>query len=399
MKRGIKALIAALVVLTVASGSFLGGVVFQRAADEGAVPSVEQVLPGSSGANKDDALIDQVRAIIKSDALKPSSDQSMTTGAIDGMVASLEDTYAVYFTPSSFKEFQQDTKGEFFGIGVTIGLDKNAQPQVGSVFEGTPAAKAGLKAGDVFAAIDGVSKPKWDLEDVVSRVRGPIGTKVRLTIKRNGGKLFDVVVTRDRIMVPNVMKKMYGDVGYISLMSFNERSADDLRAGLAELDRKGAKGFVLDLRGNPGGLLRSAVDVASLFIPDGVIVRIDERGKPEVEERATGQTVTSKPLLVLVDSHSASASEIVAGALQDYGRATIVGERSYGKGSVQTIRNLSNGGGIKLTTAHYLTPKKRVINGVGVTPDVVVKMELKLRGDATKDVQLLRALEVLRGKL
>lgn len=399
MNRGVKALIAALVVLTVGSSAFLGGVLFQRAADEGAVPSVSQVVSGTSAASKDDPLLDQVRTIIKTDALKPSADDSITTGAIDGMLASLDDTYAVYFSPKSYKEFQQDTKGEFFGIGVTIGLDKNAQPQVGSVFEGTPAAKAGIKPGDIFSAIDGVSKPKWDLEDVVNRVRGPIGTKVTLTVKRNGSAPLKVVVTRDRIMVPNVTKKMYGQVGYIALMSFNERSADDLRAALGYLDGKGAKGYVLDLRGNPGGLLNSAVDVASLFVPDGVIVRIDERGKPEVEQRATGNVATSKPLVVLVDSHSASASEIVAGALQDYGRATIVGVQSFGKGSVQTIRNLMNGGGLKLTTAHYLTPKKQVINGHGVTPDVVVKMELKFRADPAKDTQLQKALEVLKSKL
>jgi carboxyl-terminal processing protease len=364
----------------------------------GALPSVSDVLPVATTPPTDAALLNQVRGIIKGDALKPSGDESITAGAIDGMLASLDDTYAAYFDPKAFKEFQSDSMGEFFGIGVTIGLSKDAQPQVNSVFQGTPAAKAGLKAGDVFASIDGVTKPKWDLEDVVNRVRGPIGTKVALMVKRNGGSPFKVVVTRDKILVPNVTKKTYGQVGYVALMSFNEHSADDLRAAIQEFDKKRVKGYVLDLRGNPGGLLRSAVDVSSIFIADGVIVRIDERGKPEAEERATGTAITKKPLVVLVDSHSASASEIVAGALQDYGRAVIVGDQSFGKGSVQTIRNLDNGGGLKLTTAHYLTPKKQVINGHGVTPDVLVKMELKLRGDAKKDTQLLRALEVLRAK-
>lgn len=398
MNRGIKALISALVVLTVGSSAFLGGVLFQRAAGSGSVLSVSDVLPGASASSTDNQLLDQVRGIIKKDALKPSGDGSITAGAIEGMLASLDDTYAAYFDPKAFKAFQSDATGEFFGIGVTIGLSKDAQPQVGSVFEGTPAAKAGLKAGDIFASIDGVSKPKWDLEDVVNRVRGPIGTKVTLLIKRNGGAPFKVMVTRDRVTVPNVSKKMYGQVGYVALMSFNEHSADDLRAAIQEFDKKGAKGYILDLRGNPGGLLSSAVDVSSLFIEDGVIVRIDERGKPEVEERATGGAITKKPLVVLVDSHSASASEIVAGALQDYGRAVIVGDQSFGKGSVQTVLNLMNGGGMKLTTAHYLTPKKQVINGHGVTPNVLVKMELKLRGDDKKDTQLFKALEVLRAK-
>jgi carboxyl-terminal processing protease len=266
MNRGIKALIAALVVLSVASSAFLGGVLFQRAADYGAVPSVSSVLSGAPSASPDDALLDQVRGIIKSDALKPSGDESITAGAITGMLASLDDTYAAYFDPKSFKEFQADAKGEFFGIGVSIGLSKDNQPQVSSVFEGTPAAKAGLKPGDVFASIDGVSKPKWDLEDVVNRVRGPLGTKVALMVTRNGGTPFKVEIVRDRIMVPNVSKKMYGSVGYVALMSFNERSAQDLRDAITALDKSGAKGYVLDLRGNPGGLLRSAVDVASIFV-------------------------------------------------------------------------------------------------------------------------------------
>ena len=182
-------------------------------------------------------------------------------------------------------------------------------------------------------------------------------------------------------------------------MSFNEPSADDVRKALAAADKRGAKGYILDLRGNPGGLLSSSIDVASLFVPDGVIVRVDERGKPEKVMNATGGSVTTKPLVVLVDDNSASASEIVAGALQDYGRAVIVGETSYGKGSVQTMLPLKNGGGLKLTTAHYLTPKSRVINGKGVVPDVVVKMDPRLQEDAAKDTQLQRAVQVLRAKL
>jgi carboxyl-terminal processing protease len=251
----------------------------------------------------------------------------------------------------------------------------------------------------VFLAVNGVRKAKWDLEDFVTRVRGPVGTKVTLEVKRGTGSPFSVVITRDRIVVPNTETKTFGaDVAYIRLMSFNEPSAGDVRTALAEADKKGAKGYILDLRGNPGGLLTSSVDVASLFVPSGAIVRVDERGAPEKVIKATGAVVTSKPLVVLVDVHSASASEIVAGALQDYGRAVIVGETTYGKGSVQTMLPLKNGGGVKLTTAHYLTPKKRVINGKGVVPDVVVKMDPRLQETSAGDTQLQRAITVLRAR-
>jgi carboxyl-terminal processing protease len=195
------------------------------------------------------------------------------------------------------------------------------------------------------------------------------------------------------------MTKTYGDVGYVVLTTFNELSAEDLAAAIKDFDAKGAKGYILDLRGNPGGLLDSAVQVASLFVEDGVIVRVDERGKPEEEQRASGGAITSKPLVLLVDAGSASASEIVAGALKDYGRATIVGVTTYGKGSVQSVVPLDNGGAVKLTIAHYLTPLGKVIDKVGVVPDVVVKMDPQLQASDTTDTQLKRALEVLRSKL
>jgi carboxyl-terminal processing protease len=389
MKRWILALVAILVVAIIGVGSFTGGMVVGRTLD---IP-----IPSSSGATTLAKLTTQVHDIIAGSALEPSSDDSMTTNAIDGMLKSLGDPYAVYFTPKEFTEFERSQTGEFYGIGVTIGLNKDGQPQIGQVFPSTPASRAGLKALDVIVSVNGVKKAKWDLDAFVQGVRGPVGTKVTLVVKRGTEAPFTVVVTRERITVPNVVTKSFGSgVAYIGLMTFNERAAQDVRAAITKADARGAKGYILDLRGNPGGLLTSAVDIASLFVPDGVIVRVDARGKPEDELRATGQSMTRKPLVVLIDAHSASASEIVAGALQDYGRAVLVGEKSYGKGSVQTIEPLANGGGMKLTTAHYLTPKKRVINKKGVVPDVVVKMDARLQADTAKDTQLQRAIAILR---
>jgi carboxyl-terminal processing protease len=394
VERVVKAGIAVIVVFAIALAGFIGGAVFERMQS----PSISLITGLTSGSDLP-TLVEDVSRIMKADALEPSSDESMTVGAISGMLSSLGDPYASYFDPKDYKEFKLDATGEFFGVGMTLG-SQDGTPVVVNVIKDTPAEKAGLKAGDVIYSIDGVHKKNWDIDDVVGRVRGPKGTKVTLVVRRdNADPMLTFTLTRDKITIPNVMSEMIGkDVGHIRLMQFNERAADEVRSTMAELDGKGAKGFILDLRGNPGGLLRSSVEVASLFVESGVIVRVDERGKPETEEMALGSVATDKPLVLLIDGNSASASEIVAGALQDYKRATLVGEKSYGKGSVQTVRDLRNGGAIKLTTAHYLTPKKRVINKKGVTPDVVVKMEPKLQAAAATDTQLKKAAEVLRGK-
>jgi carboxyl-terminal processing protease len=394
MHRGIKALVASLVVILVGAGAFLGGTVY--AGLGGTVPTI---AGSSSSSTSLGPLVEQVDGIIAREALVPSSESSITSNAIQGMLNSLDDTYAVYYDPKQYSELKQDQQGEFYGIGASIGLNKDGQPYAARVFENTPASRAGIKAGDVFTAVNSTRKAKWDLEAFVNLVRGPLGTKVTLEITRTGKAPFTVTITRDKIAIPNTMTKVYGDVGYVRLLTFNERSADDVRAAIKGFDAKGLKGYVLDLRDNPGGLLNSAVDVVSLFVDKGVVVRVDERGKPEEQDLTTLPRITTKPLVVLVDAGSASASEIVAGALKDYGRATIVGVVTYGKGSVQTVLPVANGGAVKLTIAHYLTPLKHVINGVGVTPDVIVKMDPRLQADVKTDTQLARGLAVLRSKL
>jgi carboxyl-terminal processing protease len=383
MKRVIWALVGAFFAVLLVAGSFLGGMLFQRLGGG---------VPGSADLG---TLVTQVHGIIQDQALVPSSDASMTNGAIDGMLGTLGDKYAMYFPPKEYTDFQTTQKGEFFGVGISVGLSKDGQPQVAQVFDGTPASRAGIKPGDLIVSLNGTKKAKWDLDEFVSLMRGPLGTTVTVEIKRGAAAPFPVTLTREKIVVPITVVKSYpGGVGYVRLTGFNEHAAQDVQKALTDLDAKGAKSYILDLRGNPGGLLTQAVSVVSLFVHDGVVVRVDERNRPEEELRATGGTVFGKPLVVLIDAHSASASEIVTGALKDYQRATIVGETSYGKGSVQTILPLPNGGGLKLTTAHYLTPNKNVINGKGVTPDVVVKMDAKLQADPATDIQLKRAIEI-----
>jgi carboxyl-terminal processing protease len=395
MNRGIKALLVSTALVVVVSAAFWFGTVYANLGGSVPVPS------GVPGGSRSEAavLVDQVRGLIEDNALVPSSDSSMTTGAIDGMLASLEDTYAAYFTPEDYKSLLESQSGEFFGVGISVGLNKDKQPYAERVFPGSPAEEAGIIAGDAITAVNGERHAAWDLEAFVALVRGPAGTTVKVEITRKGRPPFDVTLTRARVTVPSTTSKMYGDVGYVRLMSFNQPSAQDLVTQLKDLESKGAKGFILDLRQNPGGLLESAVDVVSIFVREGVAVRVDERGKPEEVTNVTGDFVTAKPMVLLVDNGSASASEIVAGALKDYARATIVGEKTYGKGSVQSVRPLTNGGAVKMTIAHYLTPLRNVINGVGVTPDVIVTMDPLKQLDEKTDTQLTKALEVLRAKL
>lgn len=387
MKRTGTYLFLALVGLLVVSGAFLGGVIFDQTVDWsswfGAIPE-----PGPTVGDR----VDEVRRLLEREALRPSTEESMTAGSVQGLLDSLDDPYAVYLDETHFDYFNDQTEGEFFGVGINI-AERDGVVYVVSTIEGTPAEAAGLKADDEIIAIDGEKRERWDIDEVVTRVRGPEGTTVELGIRREGEEdLLTFTITRAQIDIPNVTAEMLeGDVGYLRLLTFNQKSADDLAEEITALEAEGATSFVLDVRDNPGGLLNSAVDVASLFIADGVIVRVEERGLPETTQRASGETVTDAPLVLLVNGNSASASEVLAGALQDYSRATLVGEQTFGKGSVQTVEQLSWGGGVKFTIAHYLTPQSREIDGIGLTPDIVVAMDAALQADPETDTQLQRA--------
>ena len=339
-------------------------------------------------------------------ALEPPNETSATAGAIQGLLESGGDKYATYFDQKHFKDFNEETQGSFGGIGVVLGQNKEGQAFVVEVYKDTPAERVGMKAGDVFGSIDGVKREKWTTEEVVKRVRGEEGTKVKLVMSRpaedtihDEPKEIPFEITREKINYPNIKSEKIGDIGYIRLGQFNAKAADDIKVAVEDLKKQGAKGFVLDLRDDPGGLLDQAVDVSSLFIADGAIVRVDERNKAEQVLNATGNKITDAPMAVLINGNSASASEIVAGALQDWGRATLVGEKSFGKGSVQTIEELPDGAAVKFTIAHYLTPKKRVIDGVGLTPDVIIVMDAEKQAERKTDTQLQKALEVVQAKL
>lgn len=396
MNKVLKYVIGVSLVLTLSVGAFAAGVLYDRTFPiGGSIPGV-----GETAGSPERALA-EVRRIIEREALEPSNEESLTAGVVRGMLESLGDPYAAYFDKQHFQYFNEQTSGEFFGIGVIIS-EKDGFAYVVSVIKDTPAEKAGLKPDDVIVSIDDVTRDKWDLDEVVKRIRGPIDTKVKLGIRRGDAEdLMMITISRAKIDVPNIEKEMVGkDVGYIRLLSFNQHSTDELRSAIEELSGKGAKGFVLDLRDNPGGLLSASVDIVSLFVKDGVVVSVDGRAEGSDETyRATGDFLTDAPMVVLVNENSASASEIVAGALQDYDRAEIVGVTSFGKGSVQQIEELSFGGAVKLTIAHYLTPKGRVIDGKGVVPDIEVEMDAEKQAEKSTDEQYKRAIEEIRKKL
>ncbi len=396
MEKVLKVTAAVTVAAILLVAAFAGGVYFDRTLAN----AIDDGHRGALADTEVDDAVAEVADIIERLALEPSSEESMTIGAINGMLESLEDSHAVYFTAEQYEYFNEQNMGTFYGIGITISNDGD-DLVVNSVIEGTPAARAGLQPGDLIVEIDGEARPRWDVDEAVLRIRGEEGTTVVLGIRREGvEELIDYTIERAKIDVPNVESEMLeGDIGYVSLVSFTQVAAADVRSAIEGLEADGARGFVLDLRNNPGGLLSASVDVSSLFIPDGVIVTVEDRTGQVEKHRASGKTVTDAPLVVLVNGNSASASEIVAGALQDYGRATLVGEQTFGKGSVQQIEELSFGGAVKLTIAHYLTPDGRAIDKIGLTPDVVVEMEHGLITDHETDVQLQKALEILRDDL
>lgn len=399
MKRPVAYILASVIAVLLLTAAFAGGI---------AVAQVVYV-PGLFGIEKPESSlgeqIEEVERLLDVQALEPSSEESKTAGVVSGLLESLGDPYALYFNEEHFAYFNEQNDGEFFGVGVTI-AEREGVVYVVSVIEDTPAEEAGLKADDEFISIDGVSRDPWTVDEVVKRVRGPEGTTVQVQVRRPSEdpqgepEILDFSIERARVEIPNIMSNMNGDdVGYIRLLSFNARSVEDLRAAIEDLEGQGARGLVLDLRDNPGGLLDASIDAASLFIDDGVIVQVEERYPPVAEHRTTVDKITDAPLVVLINGNSASASEVLGGALQDYGRATLVGEQSFGKGSVQTVERLSFGGGVKYTIAHYLTPKGRTIDGIGLTPDVIVEMDPELQSEEADDIQLQRAFDELREQL
>ena len=316
-------------------------------------------------------------------------------GAISGMVQSLGDPHSIYMDKELYTKLMEHTEGAFGGIGVTMGFKDNRVTII-SVLEGTPGEKAGLLAGDEIMAVDGTSVAELQPEEVVLGIRGEVGTQVALTIHREGQEDTDYQLTRDTIHVPSVkgLKLEGTDLGYIRIASFAENTGKEFKEEFKKVKDEGAKGLVIDLRQNPGGLITSCVEVAREVVPKGTIVSVVDKNGAK-EEYASELEASQMPIVVLMDGGSASASEILAGALQDTGAGKVVGVQSYGKGSVQIVVPLMNEDGLKLTVAKYYTPSGRSIDGTGITPDV----EAALVPESGVDSQLEKAKEVLKQEL
>ncbi|HLB25779.1 MAG TPA: S41 family peptidase [Nitrospirota bacterium] len=317
----------------------------------------------------------EVLSLVQKNYVEEVKPKDLIYGAIKGMLSDL-DPHSSFMTPEMYKEMQVDTKGEFGGLGIQIGV-KDKMLTVIAPIEDTPAYSAGIKAGDKIVKIDGAITKDLTLTEAVDKMRGPKGTQVTITIMREEfSEPKDYVITRDIIKIKSVKSKILdNNIGYIRISQFQEKTDTDLKKALAEMDEKGVKSYILDLRNDPGGLLNMAVDVAGEFLPSGkLVVYIKGRNgeKDEFFSNNPGPR-SAHPMVVLVNEGSASASEIVAGALQDWGRAVVMGTQTFGKGSVQTVIGLSDGSGLRLTTAKYYTPKDRSIQNTGIKPDIEVK--------------------------
>jgi carboxyl-terminal processing protease len=341
------------------------------------------VLPQAKGASDAGAyqsldLFSNAFERVRANYVRPVQDSELINAAIQGMVSSL-DPHSSYMDAKAYNDMQITTKGEFGGVGIEV-TQEDGLIKVISPIDGTPAAKAGIKSGDRIAGIDGISIAGMPLNDAIDKMRGPEGSKITLTILREGEKKpFDVTLTRAVVQVDADTWRREGDIGYIRLPGFNEQTASGLEKAVRDLKKQigpGLKGYIIDLRNNPGGLLDQAIQVSSDLLNGGEIV--STRGRhPEDTQRydakGGGDITSGKPIVVLINGGTASASEIVSGALQDHKRATILGMTSFGKGSVQTIIPLGEGGGaLRLTTARYYTPSGHSIQAQGIIPDIAV---------------------------
>ncbi len=312
---------------------------------------------------------------IRADYVEPPDETKLVEAAINGMLASL-DPHSSYMSPKSFKDMQVQTRGEFGGLGIEVTMEDGLVKVVAPIDE-TPAARAGIRAGDVIIQLDGEQVQGLSLNQAVDKMRGPVNSPITLTVKRDGAaEPLQIKIVRDIIRIRSVRSRIEGDIGYLRITSFNEQTFDGLKDAIEkatkEIPADKLKGFVLDLRNNPGGLLDQAISVSDAFLERGEIVSTRGRTAEETQRynARAGDLTKGKPVVVLVNGGSASASEIVAGALQDHKRATVVGSRSFGKGSVQTIIPLGQNGALRLTTARYYTPSGRSIQAKGIEPDI-----------------------------
>lgn len=346
------------------------------------------------------AILNEVLRILRTDYVdRDKLDLAkLSEGAIRGMIEAVGDPSQSYLTPEQYQEARRNNQGVAFdGIGATVNMDENNRLVIVSPIAGSPAAQAGLRPGDWIMAANGEDTTKMTVSEAVQKIRGPRGTKVRLTIKREGENPFDVEIVRGPIPEVTVYQRMLPEgFAYIQITQVTQRTGEELSNVIPEIKKNNPKGIVLDLRYNPGGSLNATIEVASQFLKEGVILEdINGDGRRQTYRVKPGGQLTDIPLVVLVNRGSASAAEVISGAFQDAKRATIIGETTFGKGTVNTWKELSNGGAVYVSISHWYTPNGRQIERQGISPDIVVPMS-EDDWRSGNDVQLRRAVEFLQ---
>ncbi len=395
--------LGSMVALVVVLLSAMSGVIGFRVGGGGDGGGAISSTAGSSGFG----ILDEIYKVIREDYVDQGSIDPavLRQGAIDGVIAALNDPHTIYIDPQSLALGVDIVSGEFQGIGARVDQDATTHEIVIiAPFRNSPAETAGIRSGDVVLAVDGESTEGWNINEAVRRIRGPEGTQVTLKVRHGNGDTEDVTVTRSTIVVPTVFTPAIedaagnpvGDLAYVDLEQITEKTVPDLQTTISDIRDQGYRGIILDLRRNPGGSLSATVDIADLFLEGGrILTQVDKDGNQTTYDAHPGDAGEGIPLVVLVGHGSASGAEVIAGALRDNHRAILVGETTYGKGSVNHLRELSDGGAIYITIGRWLTPNGEQIEGVGLTPDIQVTPSDQ-DVEANRDVQLYQAIDHLR---
>lgn len=337
---------------------------------------------------------------VEDDFLYKVDKEKLRQGELKGMVASLDDPYSEYLTLEDFNALEEQTNGKFFGIGVSVSSNEEGQILVIAPIKDTPAEKVGIKTGDLILKVNGEPVSGNDLQAAVAKIKGDKGTSVKITIYRPSTKeTKDIDVKRDEIKLETVISNKIKDLGYIGITQFNDNTYDEFKKALDSLKEKNIKGLIIDLRGNPGGTVDSVEKIANELLPEGTIVSAKNRAGQVVFDYKSDKECLNLPMAVLINGGSASASEILAGAIRDFKKGTLIGEKSFGKGIVQSVFPFSDGSGLKITTSEYFTPSGENIHKKGIKPDIEVKLPESVKGIGIEhldtDNQLKKAIEVL----
>ncbi len=337
---------------------------------------------------------------VEDDFLYKVDKEKLRQGELKGMVASLDDPYSEYLTLEDFNALEEQTNGKFFGIGVSVSSNEEGQILVIAPIKDTPAEKVGIKTGDLILKVNGEPVSGNDLQAAVAKIKGDKGTSVKITIYRPSTKeTKDIDVKRDEIKLETVISNKIKDLGYIGITQFNDNTYDEFKKALDSLKEKNIKGLIIDLRGNPGGTVDSVEKIANELLPEGTIVSAKNRAGQVVFDYKSDKECLNLPMAVLINGGSASASEILAGAIRDFKKGTLIGEKSFGKGIVQSVFPFPDGSGLKITTSEYFTPSGENIHKKGIKPDIEVKLPENVKGIGIEhletDNQLKKAIEVL----